>query len=116
MYLNLNKIMIDYKFLPKDLKQYLGPNYNWIIASGESKLTAKNQTNDLRSILNSIGRFNYADFRRFIQIKRELGESNLYLNSRILGARQFAQFLKQQEFAVDAQLLTYPIFKPELVH
>jgi len=108
--------MIDYQFLPKDLKQYLEPNYNWIIASGENELTAKNQTNDLRSTLNSIVKFNYADFKRFIQIKQELGESFLYLNSRILEARQFAGFLKKQEFAVDEKLLTFPIFKSGLVH
>lgn len=108
--------MIDYQFLPKDLKQYLEPNYNWIIASGENEPAAKRQTNDLRSILNSIVRFNYADFKKFIQIKQDLGEPLLYLNSRILEARQFALFLKQQEFAVDAKLLTYPIFKSELVH
>ncbi len=108
--------MIEYQFLPKDLKQYLQPNYNWIIASGEDELTAKNQTNDLRSILNSIGRFNYADFKKFIQIKQDLGEPYLYLNSRILEVRQFAGFLKKQEFAVDTRLLTFPIFKSQLVH
>ncbi|OGY29144.1 MAG: hypothetical protein A3F35_03080 [Candidatus Woykebacteria bacterium RIFCSPHIGHO2_12_FULL_45_10] len=108
--------MIDYQFLPKDLKQYLEPNYNWKIASGENELTAKNQTNNLRLILNSIVRFNYADFKKFIQIKQDLGEPLLYLNSRILEARQFALFLKQQEFAVDARLLTFPTFKSEFTH
>jgi hypothetical protein len=108
--------MIDYRLLPKDLKQYLEPNYNWIIDSGENKLAAKNQTIELRSILNSIVRFNYADFKKFIQIKQELGENLVYLNSRITEARQFAQFLQKQDFAVDERLLNFPTFKPELVH
>ena len=110
------KTMINYPFLPKDLKQFLEPNYNWIVASGEKERNAKNQTIALRLILNSIVRFNYADFKKFIQVKQELGESNLYLNSHILGVRQFTKFLQEQKIVIDERLLSFPIFKSELVH
>ena len=36
---------------------------------------------------------------------------NIYLNTRIQSARQFARFLQTQNYVVDIQLLNYPTFK-----
>lgn len=102
--------MVNHSLLPRNLKSLLQPNYDWIISHGESQSTAANKINDLRSILNSIVAFKYTEVRKYIQIRRELGESTMYLNSRILCARQFAKFLQENNYSVDAQLLDYPVY------
>ena len=97
--------------LPRNLKPWLQPNYENLISQGKEALSAKDQTDYLRSILNAISCFKYTEFNRYIQIKKELGESNTYLNTRIQSARQFAKFLQTQNYVVDIQLVNYPIFK-----
>jgi hypothetical protein len=102
--------MINNSTLPRNLKPFLKPNYNWIISNGGDELGATKVTKDLLSILNSISIFKYSDFRKYIQIRKELGEHNAHLNSRIMSVREFAKFLKKESYSVDSELLTYPIF------
>lgn len=97
--------------LPRNLKPFLKPNYNWIIANGGNEVGADKVNKDLLCILNSISIFKYSDFRKYIQIRKELGEHNAHLNSLIMSARKFSKFLKKENYAVESELLTYPIFQ-----
>ena len=102
--------MLDNSVLPRNLKPFLKPNYNYIISNGGNELGAEKVTKELLTIFNSISIFKYTDFRKYIQIRKELGEQNKQLNSRIMSVREFAKFLKTESFVVEHELLTYPTF------
>ena len=102
--------MLDNSILPRNLKPFLKPNYNYIISNGGNEPGAERVTKELLSILNAISIFKYTDFRKYIQIRKELGEQNKQLNSRIMCVREFAKFLKNESFVVENELLTYPTF------
>lgn len=104
------KMINDY-MLARNLKPFLKPNYNWIISNGGNEIGAQKATKELLSILNSIPTLKYTDFRKYIQIRKELGENNTHLNARIMSVRAFANFLKKESYSVDSELLTYPIFQ-----
>lgn len=103
--------MLDNSVLPRNLKPLLKPNYNWIISNGGNEIGAEKVTKELLSILNAISIFKYTDFRKYIQIRKELGEQNKQLNSRIMSVREFAKFLKNESYTVETELLTYPTFQ-----
>lgn len=103
--------MLDNSVLPRNLKPFLKPNYNWIISNGGNEIGAAKVTKELLSILNSISILKYTDFRKYIQIRKELGEQNKQLNSRIMSVREFAKFLKNESYTVETELLTYPTFQ-----
>lgn len=96
--------------LARNLKPFLKPNYNRMIADGGNELGATKVTKELLSILNAIPVFKFNDFRKYIQIRKELGDHSSQLNSRIMSVREFAQFLKKESYIVDTELLTYPTF------
>lgn len=96
--------------LPRNLKPFLPLNYNWILSNGKKEASAKDQIKTVRDILNSIAVLKYNDFRKFLRIKKELGESESRLNSYIISVRQFARFLHENKYRVDAELLNYPTF------
>jgi hypothetical protein len=102
--------MINDSLLASNLKLFVKPNYDWIISNGGNEKGAQKVSKELLSILNSISVLRYPDFRRYIQIRKELGENNTNLNSRIMSVRGFAKFLKNESYAVDTELLTYPTF------
>lgn len=96
--------------LPRNLKLFLKPNYNWIISNGGNVVGAEKVNKDLLTILNSISIFKYSDFRKYIQIRKELGDRNVHLNSLIMAVRKFSKFLKKENYTVESELLTYPIY------
>lgn len=102
--------MLNDALLPRNLKPFLKPNYHWIISNGGNDLGAKKTNRDLLSILNAISIFKYSDFRKYIQIRKELGEKNVNLNFSIMSVREFAKFLKKESYSVESELLTYPTF------
>jgi hypothetical protein len=102
--------MINEPMLTRNLKLLVTPNYDWIISNGGNEVKAQKVSKDLLSILNSISILRSPDFRKYIQIRKELGENNLILNSRIMSVRGFAKFLKKESHVVDSELLTFPIF------
>lgn len=103
--------MTNTSVLPRNLRPLVQSNYNWIISHGGDKSEAATRTSDLHHILHAIVAFKYTDVHRHIQIKRELGESAQSLNARIMRIREFAKFLQQENYSVDIELLTYPVFK-----